>query len=161
MKGIIYKIECCITGEVYYGSTICSLKERIGRHISKCRYWKEGKSYSTKCTSFQIIERENYTFSVVETVDFENKKELLEREGHYIKNHSCVNRAVMGRTPKEYRNDNAEKRLQWVNENKAHLIDYKSSWYESNKDRILEKRRIHYEQNKEIINERRRKHSAK
>ena len=91
MKGIIYKIECCITGEVYYGSTTQKyLSTRINGHKYKYRQAKEGEKYF--CASFQIIERGNYTYSSIETVECETKEQLHVRERFYIENNVCINK---------------------------------------------------------------------
>jgi hypothetical protein len=100
MKGIIYKIVCNETGEVYYGSTRRSLNNRMTEHKCNCKRWKEGKYCYT--TSFKLIERGNYSYSLIETVECEDKKQLEERERYYIENNVCINRNVPTRTQKEY-----------------------------------------------------------
>ena len=96
MKGIIYKLECCITGEVDDGSTTLSLNNRMMRHKSSCKRWKEGKYGFT--TSFNIIDRGNYSYSLIETVECEDKHQLEAREWFYIENNECINKYVVGRT---------------------------------------------------------------
>lgn len=128
MKGIIYKLECCITGEVYYGSTQYSLNKRMTEHKSNCKRWKEGKTNYT--TSYQIIDRGNYSYSLIETVEYEEKKQLEARERFYIENNECINKCVIGRTVKEY--------------------------YEANKEAILERQKAYDKANKEHRNELRR-----
>ncbi len=90
MKGIIYKIVCNTTGDTYYGSTIMSLAQRMTSHKAVFKKWKQGL---TTCTSsFPIIEKGNYSVSIVDTVEFENKSELLLKEREYIRNNVCVNK---------------------------------------------------------------------
>ena len=142
MKGIIYKIECCITGEVYYGSTQQSLNLRMIGHKSDYKRWKQGTF--PYMTSFQIIERCNYSYSLIETIDCEDKKQLEIRERFFIENNKCINKNIPGRTTKEYYESNKEARL-----------DYQKQYYESNKQLIIQLRIQRYlkqKQSKELLN---------
>jgi len=95
-KGKIYKIECNITGEVYYGSTTKHyLSVRIASH-----------KYYTTCVSRLIIERGNYNYKVIEYYPCDNKTELLTRERWWIENNVCINKQLPLRTRAEYREDN-------------------------------------------------------
>jgi hypothetical protein len=129
MKGIIYKLECCITGEVYYGSTQQSLSKRMSEHKTKCKQWKEGKCGFV--TSYQIIDRGNYSYSLIETTECEDRKQLEQRERFYIENNECINKNVAGRTLKESQKE----------------------YYEANKEVILERQKVYKEANKDHINE--------
>ncbi len=134
MKGIIYKITCNETGEVYYGSTQKSLNKRMSNHKTNCKRWKEGKCGLT--TSYNIIDRGNYSYSLIETVECEDKRQLEARERFYIENNECINKVVIGRTQKEYREANKET-----------ILEYQKEYYEANKD----KRKAYLEANKEAI----------
>ena len=74
MKGIIYKIVCNETGEVYYGSTHTSLSQRMSCHLSN----------KNMCVCVQILLRNNYTTSVVKEIEYENDSELLWEERRAI-----------------------------------------------------------------------------
>ena len=63
MKGIIYKIACNVTGEVYYGSTYTTLSKRMGCHLSDSEHM---------CVCVQILMRDNYTTSIVKEVEYED-----------------------------------------------------------------------------------------
>jgi hypothetical protein len=56
--GQIYKITCNITGEIYVGSTILTLENRLSRH----KYFNGPRN----CTSIQIIARNDYTMELIE-----------------------------------------------------------------------------------------------
>jgi len=112
----IYKIECKITYDVYYGSTIVSLSERIRKHKS-CR----------DCTAINIIDRGNFTCTIIEAYPCKSKQELEARERWYIENNICVNRLIPGRTPQEYYQDNKDK-----------LIAQQKERYQNNKVYILQ-----------------------
>lgn len=98
--GKIYKLVCNVTGMVYYGSTISSLKQRLAEHKSKYKSYLKGKYYYT--SSFKIIENGDYRIELVEDYKCLNKKQLESIEGIYIKYNDCINKIVVGRTPKEY-----------------------------------------------------------
>jgi hypothetical protein len=79
--GYIYKILCNITNECYYGR--CNGKySRINCHTAK----------NNPTISKQIIDRGNYTFSIVED-NIENNL-IIEREYYYIKNFECINKTL-------------------------------------------------------------------
>jgi hypothetical protein len=145
MKGIIYKITCNETGEVYYGSTQQSLNVRMQKHKSKCKAWKEGRYCYT--TSFRIIERGNYSYSLIETVECDEKKQLETRERYYIEHNDCVNKCIPMRSKKEWREENKNK-------------EKERQYREANKDAINEKQRQRYEANKDYINERKKEWRA-
>jgi hypothetical protein len=151
MKGIIYKITCNETGEVYYGSTTKSLNLRISQHKSACKRWKEGKCHFT--TSYNIIDRGNYSYSLIETVECEDKKQLEAVERRYIENNECINKCVVGRTNKEWYKVNKEHRSECHKEYYEANKDAFKEYYEANKEAIKEYQRAHYEANKDKIKE--------
>ena len=129
-KGKIYKIECNITGEVYYGSTTQHyLSNRIGGH-------KNDKH----CISRLIIERGNYNYKVLEYCPCDNKIELETRERWWIKNNVCINKVMPHRTQKEYYEDNKDK-----------ILEQAKQYRESNKDKRNEYIKQYHINNKEII----------
>ena len=140
MKGIIYKLTCNETGEVYYGSTRQSLNKRMIGHKKDCKRWKEGKSGFT--TSYNIIDRGNYSYSLIETVECEDKKQLEQRERYYIENNECINKVVVGRTRKER-----------YEANKEAILEHQKEYREANKEYLNEKSRKYYQANREHLNE--------
>ena len=100
MKGIIYKIVCNETNMVYYGSATKSMNKRISDHKSGYKRWKAGSCWYT--SSYSIIERGNYSYSLIETVECEDRKQLETRERYYIENNECIN-IHHGRTKQDYR----------------------------------------------------------
>jgi len=96
----IYKIECNITNEVYYGSTTLSLSQRITHHKAR-----------RDCSAIKIIDIGNFNIKVIEEYPCNSKKELEARERWYIENNLCVNERIPGRTRKEWREDNRDKIL--------------------------------------------------
>jgi len=124
---------------VYYGSTIQTLKARFAVH--KCG------AKTKKCTS-KILFKDGCIpkIELLEEVEFDDIKELREREGYYIRNLDCVNKDIPGRTDKEYRIDNRDKKLEYQKEyyldNKDKKKEYQKKYNEVNKKNISEKKRV-------------------
>ena len=77
---------------------------------------------------------------LVELYPCASKMELERKEGEYIKSNECVNKALMGRTRKEWRTDNTnhikEQKKQYYVTNKERLASVKKQYYGANKERI-------------------------
>lgn len=148
MKGIIYKIVCNETGEVYYGSSQTTLHKRILNHKSHYNSWKIGNT--NYMTSFQIMERGNYSYSLIETVECETKRQLEARERFYIESNECVNKMIPCRTRQESKKAYRETHKEEMNE-----------WREANKEKIKEQTKLYRQANKEHLNELRRQRRAR
>jgi len=143
-NGKIYKIECNITNDVYYGSTTQSLSERIRKHKT-----------TRHCNSVYIIDRGNYSCKIIENYPCNSKYELELRERWWIENNVCINQIIPTRTHKEWCEDNKEQYLQWRKEynqeNKEQRAQYYKEYRENNKEQIAQKKKEHYQDNKEQI----------
>jgi len=113
----IYKLVSNVTGDVYYGSTITNLKERLRCHKKDYKRYLKGKG--DYYTSFKIIETGDYKVELVEKYSCLCKKQLEAIERVYIEGYVCVNKCLPTRNHKE---------------------SYKT-YYEKNKDEINKKRR--------------------
>jgi hypothetical protein len=104
----IYKIVCNVTGLCYIGSTTLKLSQRLSKHKNNYKRYKNGKCHNV--TSFKVLENDDYDIILLEKVqNCTSKEELYARERYYIENNDCVNRCIVGRTQKEYYEDNKEK----------------------------------------------------
>ncbi len=99
LDGKIYSIVCKTTGKHYVGSTCSTLQKRLKRH--------EYDYHKKTCTSWQVLENNNYEIILLEENKFETKKDLLKREGYYIEKNrnyinrnNCVNWHIPGREKK-------------------------------------------------------------
>ncbi len=149
-NGKIYCITCYETGEVYYGSTTQTVAKRIGKHRKGFRenqkgYVSPGKNTPTYMSSFQILERNNYGYSLVENYPCDSKEQLHAREGWYILNNDCINKRVEGRSWDK------ERKKVYREENKEEIKERKKEYYERNKEKINEKSKAYREKNKEQI----------
>jgi hypothetical protein len=102
----IYRLFSPSKDLVYYGSTTEPLTTRLSKHIYT--YNNKEKYKGTRDAS-TIIECLDYKIELVKDFPCDNKKQLLKEEGTYMRNNKCINRLIAGRTPAEYRADNADK----------------------------------------------------
>ena len=82
-NGKIYQIVCNITGEVYIGSTKAYLTDRMSKHLNE--------NNMHDCVSKRIIDRGDYTPSLIENYPCRNKSELLWRERYHTETMKCIN----------------------------------------------------------------------
>lgn len=122
----IYKIICNTTNCIYVGSTVSKLNIRLSRHKSDYNRLKNGLTLSYY-TSFEILKNNNYEIELIENYPCNSKKELLQREGYYIRKLNCVNKVIPNRSRKE-----REGQISYKIKNKIR----KKKWAEKNKDKI-------------------------
>jgi len=102
-KTKIYKIESNQGDKVYVGSTAKEyLSQRFQQHKHAYKRWQQGKC--GKVMSYELFEEygpENCQIVLIESYPCNSKDEKNSREGHYIKELNCVNKNIIGRSPKE------------------------------------------------------------
>ena len=148
-NGKIYKIEPNCEHEeeeIYIGSTTKEyLSQRMEKHRSNYKYWKEGKCRKTN--SFILFEKygvENCNIILLEYINAQSKDELTAKEAEYIKNYKCINKFIPFRTNEERK----DKIKEYYENNKDKFKEY----YQDNKDKIQKIKKIYYENNKDKIN---------
>lgn len=164
--GIIYKITCKDTDDVYYGSTTDKLCRRKATHIQGVKRYDEGKSIR-KCSSYQIIKNNNYSLEKVEELVCDTKKDLLARERFYIENNSCVNKKL----PVWSKEEEKESKKKWTKEyikredvkekRKEQWNKYYNNRSEEQKEKKKERDRVYREKNRNEINTKKREVYAK
>ena len=153
-NGKIYQVVDKSYQLCYIGSTIDKLNQRFNSHKSKYKRYNNGiQGFTTVYNIFDEYGVENCKIELLEYYPCITKEDLTAREGHYIKNTQCVNKTIMGRTNKEYRQDNKDrinaKYNEWKNNNQEHLKEYKATHYQENKDHYSQKGKEWRENNKE------------
>ena len=123
----IYKIVDNTNGNIYIGLTIQTLKERLRGHI---RY--------LDCVSRDIIKNGDYKIELIE--ETEDKS----REKYWVKNTECINKQIPGRTDKEYREDNKEKRKEYLIDNKDYIKLQRAEHTIRNKEELNKKSKNYY-----------------
>tara|TARA_R110002050_G_C8814953_1_gene503948 strand:+ start:100 stop:813 length:714 start_codon:yes stop_codon:yes gene_type:complete len=139
--GYIYKIWSISNPEmVYYGSTQQQVCKRLNDHRKDYNMWKKANNKKLFTTSFLIFDIGEYEYATLESMEFEEKFELRNRERFYIENNKCVNICVPNRTKKE-----------WGEENREIIKDQKKKYREANKEKLKAKAKIYHEENREKI----------
>ena len=110
-KTKIYKIESPLGDKIYVGSTCKKyLSQRFQQHKKDFQRWKDGKHH--RITSYELFDEygpENCQIILIEEYPCISKDAKNAREAHYIKEITCVNKNIPGRTFIEYCEDNKEK----------------------------------------------------
>ena len=101
-NGKIYKLVDNTNRNIYIGSTILSLKNRLKRHLSTFKRYTNGKSHKY-LRSFEILTNLNFDIVLIENHPCCNFEELLIRENFYITTMICLNKN------KAYINDEEKK----------------------------------------------------
>lgn len=131
----IYKIWSTQTDQIYIGSTVQGLGNRLSHHRTDMKMGK-------KCTSCYLLkEFDDCRIELIEYYPCNTKEELEKREGEIIRDNLsiCVNKRVAGRTRTQYYQDNkktiAEKKKEWSENNKDKQKETHREWYEKNKEK--------------------------
>jgi hypothetical protein len=93
--GNIYCITCLETGEKYIGSTSKHIEVRLDQH----------KSINNHCSSKQIIDRNNYELTLLETMLTDKKRNVLLQERKWLEENIdvAVNKNLPCQSPEEKR----------------------------------------------------------
>ena len=134
-NGKIYKIEPNCEHEeeeIYIGSTTKQyLSQRMEKHRSSYKYWKEGKCGKTN--SFILFEKygvENCNIILLEYINAQSKDELTAKEAEYIKNYKCINKYLPFQTNEERKEKNKDKNKTYRLQNKDKIHEYNKEYYQ-------------------------------
>jgi len=130
-KAKIYKITNDYNDDVYVGSTCNTLAKRFSDHKSHCMV--EPKTNLPLYKLINEIGFERFRIQLIEIFPCDDKYELRQREGHFIRQIGTLNKRVAGRTKKEYY-------MEFKEEKQDHKKEVQKEYYEQNKDVINEKR---------------------
>ena len=169
-KGKTYQIVDVGFNKCYIGSTTETLKRRMARHKDNYMKYKNGseKKFARSIFLFDEFGVDNCKILLIKNYPCNNREELEKEEGQEILKNldKCVNKIVVGRTPKEYYDTNREQLLQNKKEHRINNIEqykekdrkyheehreernaYSKEWYENNKEYAIQKRQEYREQN--------------
>tara|TARA_R100000541_G_scaffold3640_2_gene10913 strand:- start:111 stop:695 length:585 start_codon:yes stop_codon:yes gene_type:complete len=141
-KGKIYKIIAPDTNEVYIGSTIQTLAQRLSKHTSDARCWRKDNS-KKYCWSEMMLRNKGYKIELLYDYPCGSLAELYREEGETAKlfPNRVNTKFVAGRTREE-----------WFEDNNTTGADYLRDWRESNP--------TNHKQHSENNNQRRREKRA-
>ena len=98
-KGKIYKILNSIDDEIYVGSTIKALSQRMAHHRMRLKQLPHIKLY----THMIELGIEHFYIELIENFPCNDVYELRAREGHLIREIGTLNKNVAGRTYNKWR----------------------------------------------------------
>jgi len=148
--GKIYAIKCNETDDVYIGSTIQTLKERLGKHRRDMKRWKDGKGRNI--TSFEIVQYDSCYIELLETYPCNSKEELLKKEKEYIESIECINKCRPFRTDEEKKEYDKEYAKEYREANKERVLQQHKEYYEANKEKVLQYQKEYYEEKRKEKN---------
>lgn len=137
-KGKMYKLTNTIDDELYVGSTIQTLKQRMynhNKHRKKKSHWKVYKHLNQ-------IGWGNVSIELIEDYPCNSKKKLLKRERYWKdKLNSKLNERKPYISNKERKKEARNRSSEW-RKNKDNIIKakkVKDEWYQRNKKKVLER----------------------
>lgn len=119
--GNIYCITCLTTGQKYIGSTTKHPEVRLEQH----------KNVYNHCSSRQIIDRNNFELSLLETMLVEKKREILQQERKWIEENRAVavNKNLPCQTPEEKKAYMKAYEKSHVDYYKAYRLAHRDKWH--------------------------------
>lgn len=90
----------------------------------------------------------NCEIELIELVNCNSKDELHAREQYWIKSSNCVNKILVGRSQKEYYQDNREQLKEYQRKYDEANCDKKKEYYLANRDKIRDCQRKYREHHK-------------
>jgi hypothetical protein len=169
-KAKIYRIRSVENDDVYIGSTLSTLSVRFSNHKS---HFKAGTPY---CSSWEVLKHASAYIELIELFPCDTRKQLHERERHFILEIDCVNKNIPLRTDKEYREVNRDAikiqrtayYLEHAEELRAegrtyyddHVEDVRA-YYQANKDKFAERQREYRKKNAEMVLQKQREYRAR
>ena len=137
--GYIYAIKSKMTNDVYIGSTTYTISQR------KAKHYYEYKNPTSNMSAAKILQYEDAYFEIIEQIVFNEKTELTNREGFWIKNTpNCINIKIMGRNLYTYRREERTKIAQrdkiYNENNKEKITEQRAKYREINKEKITEQK---------------------
>ena len=138
-----------IDDEIYVGSTIKTLSQRMASHRSLANINPYNKLYKHMID----IGIDKFYIELVENYPCNDVYELRAREGYYIREIGTLNKNVAGRTKQEWKHefkeDIKEKAHTYYEHNKEKAQEYHKSYYENHKEHIKQATHKYNEEHKE------------
>jgi len=148
MIGFVYKITSTAGDKVYVGSTLDSLNRRFVRHK---KHFKEKSTTNSKIL-FEEYGVETCSIHLLESVEFEEKADLLFRERYWIENTPCcVNQLrpiITDEEKAEIKRKHYEK-VKDTEEHKQSSLEIQKRYYANHREKVLEKAKAYAASHKE------------
>ncbi len=157
-KGIVYRVYSELGPLFYLGCTKKTPEERLKGHIKD--YLRQGLLMNkTSKLLFKEYGVENCKIEVLEEYEYNEKRDLILREGYYQRLHmdnpNMVNRQIEGRSKEQWYLDNKQKTLDRIKKNyennKESKIKYQKEYNQENQNKIKEYQKEYRELNKDKL----------
>ena len=145
----------------YVGSTGLTLYDRMYRHKSNHKSWQEGKQHY--CSSYEIIQHDEYEVMIIEEVANETEYDLRCRERFWIDWYGIDNLVNKSRPLPtiEEKLENSKKRTQkYRDANRDKVNRQQNERRAANRDERNRKKREYRSANRDEINRKRRERRA-
>ena len=142
--GYVYALRSYQTDDIYIGSTLGTLRQRLYKHKYDLKQFNNGKYHYV--TSYEIVKYDDAFIEMIEKYENVNKMELRKYEGHTIRNTKCVNKRIEGSRSKE---EMKEYQKEYYEINNDKIKEYQKEYREINNDKIKEYREINKDKLKE------------
>jgi hypothetical protein len=120
------------TDEIYIGSTYQALHKRMFEHRNTAKTGKRFRIYE----KMRELGIDTFSIELVESYPCENRTELRQREGYWIRHlKATLNMITPGRTDEYYQ----EYKKEYNKQHKEQIKHHKHKFYEEHKDRIKER----------------------
>lgn len=132
-RGFIYRIKEKEGNGCYVGSTK-NINKRTLQHKLACLYKPNVSPYN------YIIGKggfSNFTIEVIEEIENIDRKDLLKKEGDYIRQFGTLNKKISGRTLQQYNIDNIDR----LREHRRKVVDCNICGCKSYKKNLARHRR--------------------
>ena len=137
-NGKVYCIRNSVDDDVYVGSTKSSLHKRMIQH--KCDIKRLAHSMLYQKMAQHGFDK--FSIELLEEVSYDDKQELRNREGIYIKQLGTLNNQIAGKTQKERSNE-------WKEKNREHYLQLRRDNRAKNRDAANEKEREYQRKRRE------------
>ena len=142
--GYVYALRSYQTDDIYIGSTLGTLRQRLYKHKYDLKQFNNGKYHYV--TSYEIVKYDDAFIEMIEKYENVNKMELRKYEGHTIRNTKCVNKRIEGSRSKE---EMKEYQKEYYEINYDKIKEYQKEYREINNDKMKEYREINKDKIKE------------
>ena len=157
MNAKIYKILNSSNDDVYVGSTIQSLSQRMAKHRSSIKHKPHYRLYQ----HMQKFGVDTFYIELIENYPCRSKDELRAKEGEWIRRIGTLNDKVAGRSGKDWYNEHREEhsaKCKEYRQNNLEAVKEKAKQFRLNNiDKIREYDKQRYEGRKEGVKARVRK----
>ena len=143
-KGKIYKITNDYNDDVYVGSTCDTLVKRFSAH--KCQINSPEKMNRPLYALMKEIGFDRFRIELIEDYPCEDKYQLRQREGYFIREIGTLNIKIENRTQKEWKQE-------WNEKNKEHIKEYCKLYRDDHQENILKYREEHKDKQKDYCKE--------